>query len=139
MACFKDFQDGNKCSGDIIECQDCNRSFFGKECFNEHKRNRAEVEKIEYFEENGIIFEKNLNNNKISPLSNRDLEVYENSSNLDEFKKNMIKIHEHQRGYNVVCEKVKKCHTCKQYSKRYVRLSEHICGYSKCSNCKDVL
>ena len=41
LACFKYFKDGNLCSGEIIECQDCNRSFFGKECFDEHKRNRA--------------------------------------------------------------------------------------------------
>ena len=41
IACFKYFLNGNKCSGEEIKCQICNRSFFGKKCFNEHKRNRG--------------------------------------------------------------------------------------------------
>ena len=41
IACFKYFLDGNKCSGEEIVCQSCNRSFFGEECFKEHKRYRG--------------------------------------------------------------------------------------------------
>ena len=38
-ACFSGIV-GN-CEGVPQECPDCNRTFFGKECFVEHKRNRA--------------------------------------------------------------------------------------------------
>ena len=47
IACFKFFQDGNKCSGEEIVCQSCNRSFFGEECFKEHKRNRGKKNEID--------------------------------------------------------------------------------------------
>ena len=41
LACFKYFPDGIKCSGNEIKCNECNRSFFGKSCYNEHKRERG--------------------------------------------------------------------------------------------------
>ena len=41
IACFKYYPDGIKCSGDAIQCSDCNRSFFGQICFDEHKRDRS--------------------------------------------------------------------------------------------------
>ena len=41
IACFKYFPDGKKCSNKVIPCEKCNRSFFGIECFMEHKRERA--------------------------------------------------------------------------------------------------
>ena len=42
FACFKYFSEGNKCSGEEIVCNDCNRTFFGQDCFAEHKRNRSQ-------------------------------------------------------------------------------------------------
>ena len=38
--CFACFKKG-KCNGSQQQCPDCNRTFFGKACFDEHKRNRA--------------------------------------------------------------------------------------------------
>ena len=95
IACFKYFKDGNLCSGEIIECQDCNRSFFGEECFNEHKRNRAKkilsrLEKFEYFEQNGLKFKKSLKDNNIFPLDNFELK-YGGDLPLEEFKKKIQK------------------------------------------------
>ena len=90
LACFKYFKDGKKCSGEIIECQDCNRSFFGEECFNEHKRNRAKnilsrLEKFEYFEKNGVKFKKSIKDNRILPLDNFEL-IYDDNLPIEEFK-----------------------------------------------------
>ena len=34
------------CSGESQECPECNRTFFGKECFDEHKRNRGVFEGV---------------------------------------------------------------------------------------------
>ena len=80
LACFK-YQ--SECSNDpknIIVCKDCNRNFFGQECFDEHLRNRG-------------------------------------------VKKGKI---------DTVCTTVQKCLECKRSVKD---LKDHICGYSKCSNC----
>ena len=54
IACFKYFPTGNKCDGKVIECNDCNRCFFGKKCFEEHKRER----KIKEGAESDIVCEK---------------------------------------------------------------------------------
>ena len=82
IACFKSFPNGKKCSLPPITCDECNRSFFGLECFEEHKRDRSE-------------------------------------------------------GYkpDIVCEKVAKCLKCDRTIKE-MPLKDHICGHSKCSNCK---
>ena len=44
IACYKYFPNGRKCSGQEIKCDDCNRTFFGKKCFEEHKRDRSSKE-----------------------------------------------------------------------------------------------
>ena len=41
IACFKYFPDGKGCSGEEIKCINCNRTFFGEKCFEEHKRDRS--------------------------------------------------------------------------------------------------
>ena len=46
IACFKYFPDGIKCSGDLINCNSCHRSFFGQDCFDEHKRNRGKSDVV---------------------------------------------------------------------------------------------
>ena len=33
-----------KCEGSQLQCEECNRTFFGESCFDEHKRNRATKE-----------------------------------------------------------------------------------------------
>ena len=38
LSCFKSDSD---CSGEEITCRDCNRTFVGQKCFDEHKRNRS--------------------------------------------------------------------------------------------------
>ena len=38
LSCFKSDSD---CNGEEITCKDCNRTFVGQECFDEHKRNRS--------------------------------------------------------------------------------------------------
>ena len=83
IACFKYFPDGVKCSGDVIQCNICNRSFFGQDCFDEHKRNRSTGKP------------------------------------------------------NIVCETVGKCLNCERTitTTKDTSLKDHICGYSKCSNC----
>ncbi len=81
IACFKYFSNGIKCSGDEIKCSDCNRSFFGQNCFEEHKRNRS-------------------------------------SGKAD-----------------IVCRKVGKCLSCERTIT--IDLKDHICGYSKCTNCDE--
>ena len=43
LACYKTFPEGNKCGGQEIVCQACNRSFFGQACYDEHKRVRGLV------------------------------------------------------------------------------------------------
>ena len=115
IACFKYFKDGKKCSGEIIECQDCNRSFFGEECFNEHKRDRSKpkkskFEEFEYFEENGVKFKKSLKSNIIFPLS--DFELYYDklyNFKIEEFKMKIKEIEESfNRKSDIVCNKVKK-------------------------------
>ena len=82
IACFKYFPDGKKCSKPEIICDKCNRSFFGLECFEEHKRDRSEGGEPD-----------------------------------------------------IVCEIVAKCLECERTIT--MPLKDHICGYSKCSNCKD--
>lgn len=50
IACFKSFPDENMCSisnKKLIDCNDCNRTFYGKDCFDEHKRNRSSGEKTD--------------------------------------------------------------------------------------------
>ena len=84
IACFKYFPDGNKCFGKVIVCNDCNRSFYGKECFDEHKRER-----------------------KIKEGAESD----------------------------IVCKKVCKCLKCGLIFN--YGLDKHICGHSKCSNCRE--
>ena len=46
IACYKYFPKGAKCSGEQITCNDCNITFLGQKCFEEHKRNRAKKEGI---------------------------------------------------------------------------------------------
>ena len=138
LACFKYFKDGNLCSGEIIECQDCNRSFFGKECFDEHKRNRAKkiqsrFEGIEYIEQNGIKFKRLIKENKIFALSTYELK-HGGDVPLEEFKQNLQKAENFHQKIDIVCNKVKKCSKCKQNVKN---LEEHKCGYSKCNNCNE--
>ena len=47
VACFAFFSNGEPCSdkpANQIICKDCNRTFYGKECFQEHKRIREQKE-----------------------------------------------------------------------------------------------
>ena len=78
LSCFKSDSD---CSGEEITCRDCNRTFVGQKCFDEHKRNRAG---------------------------------------------------EKSKNANIVCDLVKKCLKCKRI---VGDLKEHVCGFSRCSNC----
>ena len=107
IACFKYFKDGKKCSGEIIECQDCNRSFFGEECFNEHKRNRGK--------KNYSNIGKDLEPN----CDNKELYYLEFDSVCNRVKK---------------CPKCESVFTDRKLcgDKNEV----HICGYSVCGNCK---
>ena len=127
IACFKYFKDGNKCSGEEIICQRCNRSFFGQDCFNEHKRNRG---KKNYSNIGGDIDQKNeINDDEI------DNEI---DDEIDS-----------------VCRRVKKCLKCErvftdrqlsnkskfelkyEFQEGKIKKYPHICGYSECSNCWD--
>ena len=42
LSCFI-YLKGEKCSGDSIVCDKCNRSFLGRKCFNNHLKNRSKV------------------------------------------------------------------------------------------------
>ena len=39
--CHMCFRSGSDCNGEETTCRDCNRTFVGQKCFDEHKRNRA--------------------------------------------------------------------------------------------------
>ena len=162
IACFKYFKDGNKCSGEEIICQSCNRSFFGQDCFNEHKRDRlikknVENKKVEfeYIEVNGQKFKKttNLKENYIFELNQKEfhyVEMYEmHNLKIDEFKKKMKEIDEYEkklaesiRRKDIVCDKVKKCPKCERVftDRKLHKVNEddkvHECGYSECGNCR---
>ena len=43
LSCFTYAKD-KKCEGKEINCEKCNRKFFGKRCFNNHLKNRTKVE-----------------------------------------------------------------------------------------------
>ena len=43
LSCFV-YSKGEKCSGDFIVCDKCNRTFLGRKCFNNHLKNRSKVE-----------------------------------------------------------------------------------------------
>ena len=138
LACFKYFKDGNLCSGEIIECQDCNRSFFGKECFDEHKRNRAKIiqsrlEIYEYLEQNGIKFKRSIKDNMIFQLDTYELKNGGDCP-LEEFKQNLQEAENFNQKIDIVCNQVKKCSKCKQNVKNLVK---HKCCYSECKNCKE--
>ena len=40
--CLSCFKYNSECGGSEITCNDCNRTFFGQKCFDEHKRKRGE-------------------------------------------------------------------------------------------------
>ena len=82
-ACFKNGK-CNRLDQIQIQCGECNRTFFGQDCFDEHKRNRAT-------------------------------------------KKGKL---------DIVCFVVQKCLQCKRST---TDLSAHLCGYSKCSNCDELV
>ena len=105
IACFKYFPDGKKCSQPEIICNECNRSFFGLECFEEHKRDRSKnKDEIEYEE---IERDGKLITVTKTCHSKRD----------------------------IVCENVAKCLKCERTIA--MKLKDHVCGHSVCSNCKD--
>ena len=115
IACFKYFQDGNKCSGEEIICQRCNRSFFGQKCFNEHKRNRGK---------------KNYSNIGFDIDPKNEINDDEIDNEIDD-------------EIDSVCRRVKKCLKCERvftdrhlYKKNKDDNKVHICGYSECSNCR---
>ena len=163
LACFKYFKDGNKCSGEEIICQSCNRSFFGQACFNEHKRDRSKkiVKKkrveFEYIEVKGIKFKKtmNLKENYTLELTPKEMLVAEMYKiydlEIDEFKKRMKEINEANERLaesrikpDIVCNIVKKCLKCERILTGNIKLHKeneededliHVCGYSRCSNC----
>lgn len=43
LSCFT-YNKINKCNGDEIICEKCNRKFYGKKCFDNHLKNRSKVE-----------------------------------------------------------------------------------------------
>ena len=107
LACFKSFPDGKKCSLPPITCNECNRSFFGLACFEEHKRDRSKNKELE------IVHEM---------VNGRLVEV--TKGNISGNKKS-----------DIVCKNVAKCLKCERTIT--MPLKDHICGYSNCSNCKD--
>ena len=45
--CLSRFKYDSECNGSEITCNDCNRTFSGQKCFDEHKRNRSEGKKTD--------------------------------------------------------------------------------------------
>ena len=145
IACFKYFQNGNKCSGEEIICQICNRSFFGKKCFNEHKRNRG---KKNYSNIGGDydFLEDIRKNNDDDEINDDDDDVDDDDVELNDFDDDEIDNDDDEIIYDKidsVCNRVKKCPKCervftdRKLYKKYKKDKVHICGYSECGNCKE--
>ena len=129
IACFKYFPDGNKCFGKVIECKDCNRSFYGEECFNEHKRER----KIKEGAESDIVCKKVCKCLKCGRIVNNGLDKHicghSKCSDCGEY----CNMNEHRcfmvgkkcKGGNCTqnkseCTDKKKCHSCRTRTDKYI-------------------
>ena len=125
IACFKYFPTGNKCSGKVIECNDCNRCFFGKKCFEEHKRER----KIKEGSESDIVCQKVQKCLKCGRIVSTGLENHicghSECSNCREY----CDMNEHKcfmvskkckGGKCIGCDGDKKCYSCKTRTDKYI-------------------
>ena len=125
IACFKYFPKGNKCSGKVIECSDCNRIFFGQNCFDEHKRDR----KIKEDAESKIVCKKVCKCKKCGRIITYGLENhicgFSKCSNCREYcdmnEHRCFMVNKKCKGGNcVVCDEEKKCYSCKTRTDKYI-------------------
>ena len=125
IACFKYFPTGNKCDGKVIECGDCNRCFFGKKCFEEHKRER----KIKDGAESDIVCEKVCKCLKCGRIVTGGLEKHvcghSECSNCGEYcdmnEHRCFMVNKNCKGGNCVgCVDEKKCYSCKTRTDKYI-------------------
>jgi len=91
----------------IITCDDCNRLFKGKYCFDNHKRR-----------------------------CRKKPAVTQGKARIRKPTKKKIKIDESAGGYDLtICDRFKRCKICsKQYPLK--KFNKHKCGYKTCTLCK---
>ena len=124
LACFKYMSNCLDNQKNIIFCKDCNRTFYGIECFNEHKRNRSQKEgKIDTVCDSVRKCNKCKRNIKESFAEH----ICGNSicSNCGEYcnmkeHKCYMKTKQCKGGLCTGCDGDKKCYSCKTYTEKYI-------------------
>ena len=134
LSCFV-YSKGEKCSGVFIVCDKCNRTFLGKKCFNNHLKNRSNVENKTDTVCNAVkrcldcgrlITGKYVMSHKCGFSECSNCGKYVDSSHKCFMKKVNAK-----GGYctvdsmnpcknNSSIKKTKWCHSCRSYSERYL-------------------